>query len=469
MTLEQRLQELYSLQRNERAYLQGIETKYAAQQEQLKQLEQQRDEARQRLTQIQVKEKSIILDEVRKSADLLQQRSQLYAQLPAEMRNEELQRSDARIMKLYGENRDDPRIAQFLEKPYQEAQQRQEQRLQQQKEFAEIFPAGVVIYPSEKEQEKELELYVTVPFAQQNEGLMRNLIEVVGNVLLTRKIPLRQDREEQGVLVLTVQGEATALVESLSRQQPVGFADAQVQYQVLLVKELAEEKRIELPLGSTVSETIRGRTLEEVLDRSYIPIQLTEAFTGLNSCSLHKHLDTHGGPIKSKKRRGRRYVEVASILHFLKENYSEPKLYTLEEAAVEWKARARQFLEREIDLLASLKSLQEECSSQEAVFLPGKQGQKYLSNFELHRLAVNHFSMEMLAASQEPIPREKLMRILSMQRGYIPALVREGKLHYADENGETIDVASAREFRAARFYDGEHWQLREYLPRKKPS
>ncbi len=468
MTLEQRLRELYSLQRNERAYLQGIETKYAAQQEQLRQLEQQREEARQRLAQVQTKEKSIILEEVRKSADLLQQRSQLYAHLPAEMRNEELQHSDARIMKLYGENRDDPRIAQFLEKPYQEALQRQGQRLQQQKEFAEVFPAGVVICPQEKEQEKELELYVTVPFAQQNEGLMRNLIEVVGNALLSRNMLLLQDREEQGILILTVQGEAAALVESLSRQQPAGFADAQIQYQVLLVKEPAEERGIEPPLETTVSETTRGHPLEEVFDRSYVQIQLTEAFTGLNSCSLHKHLDTNDGPIKSKKKKGRRYVEVVSLLNFLKENYGEPRLYTLEEAAVEWKTRARELLEREINLPASLKSLQEECSSQEAVFLPGKQGQKYLSNFELHRLAINYFSLEVLAACQGPIPREKLTKILSVQKGYIPALVRTGKLQYGDENGETVDIASAREFRAARFYDGEHWQLREHHTHRKP-
>lgn len=78
MTLDQRLTDLYSWRRNERAYLQIIETKYLALQEQLRELDQQREEGQQRLAQFETKEKSLVLEEVKKSADLLLQRSQLY-------------------------------------------------------------------------------------------------------------------------------------------------------------------------------------------------------------------------------------------------------------------------------------------------------------------------------------------------------------------------------------------------------
>lgn len=486
--LEQRLEQHQQAYAVDLALQHDLQHRYGSLQQQLHVVEEEQASCQRRIGGVEVNRERIVLEEVHQAAVQLAQRNGVYHTQKQKRVDTALEQRDERIIQVYEQNRDFPEIAKLLESQYLEAAVRKEERTRERQAMEQKISAGVVLL----ERDGRIELYLSILYRQQNLGLMQNLVEAMGNALLVDHARLQEPTEKEGILVLYVQGDTATIVERLRQQQPDEFASANVDYTVIVIgarngEELNgtsvlppaagagpappsgaqedPEKRIPPSLTPLNRERTRASVRNLFADH-YIPIQDVSALTGTHSTSLYSHSDLHGGPLKTELRGRERYVELDSLLSFLEGKFGPLKMYSLLEAAQQWRQRLEQELRATIEPQLCEEYIRLVQENGDLHTIAGRDGQHYVGERELNRLAVNYLARRKIEGwTQETIPRDILATMLQVDYYRLAALAKDGKFDMT-RNKQRVKVDSVRRFLDSYHYDGDKWILKKN-PRKK--
>lgn len=385
---------------------------------------------------------------------------------------------------------EDPDVARVMEPLYQEARTREEQRKQLQAIIDHPPQTAIMVRPSQE----MIELYLSVPYDRQTEGLGAYLTRAVMDSLILERLTVQKERNEKGIVLLEiVPPEPEKLVSRLKECEPEEFKERKIEYRVITVPDLEQltttEKGpvepVEHDPGTNapthppeLSQLKEGNDYLKKLQtitvdgRAYIPIQDSPALTGLHCTNLYKSLDIKGGPLRTtlapaKTKRNARLLELESLVQFTEKFYGKPiRLYEQVEAAQLWKERAEQELGRtDRDVESYRKHLAGSISREELAAIKGIDRKSYFCEQELENLLRNYFTRQKVKAWTEPtIPQNIVAEWLYTTVQKIRVLSRQEDLQLVEDQQTVIRSSVNRFLKAKRYFNGR-WVPR-VVPRK---
>ncbi len=272
--------------------------------------------------------------------------------------------------------------------------------------------------------------------------------------------------------------ENTASLQALQKKTPKDFAEAKVNYQVLVIRTLPQrgDGLIETdPLEDIPPEHISRRgdkiVKEEVEVSSnpeeYISIQQVRAYSGLSTLTFYPYLDINQGPLPTKLEGRLRLVHRRSLEEFIEQKHGPIKWYTAKEAAEVWKSRVeRELGEEQRDVDSYNSDLRYRISNGEIAALKKEDGKLAVCERELQSFLVNYLARKKLDKwNAETIPRDEFIEICPMNDHNPTLLAKQGRLVLTSDYA-AVTLDSARTFLKEHYYNGRMWASRNIETKK---
>ncbi len=385
---------------------------------------------------------------------------------------------------------EDPDVARVMEPLYQEARTREEQRRQLQAIIDHPPQTAIMVRPGQE----MIELYLSVPYDRQTEGLGAYLTRAVMDSLILERLTVQKERNEKGIVLLEiVPPEPEKLVSRLRLCEPEEFKERRIEYRVITVPDLeritVSEKGLTEPVEhgpsldapehppephqpSRDNDYLKRLQTITVESRAYVRIQDSQALTGLHCTNLYKSMDTKGGPLRTtlapaKTKRKERWVELESLVQFIEQHWGKPvHLYEQVEAAQIWRERAEKELGRtDRDVESYRKHIAGSISRGELAGIKGTDHRSYFCEQELENFLRNYFARQKAKTWTEPtIPRDIVAEWLYIPMQQIGVLSRQEDLQLMEDQQTVIRSSVNRFLKAKRYFNGR-WVPR-VVPRK---